>query len=79
VAGNIYVHLLPALALVLALLARTMQPWPLARLQYYENILAILLCLCGSVIYHTFMANHTNYRHWLLIDVRLCQLPATCF
>lgn len=50
--------------------AGMLQPWPLAKMAFYENITAVLLCFCGSVTYHTFMAHHQEYHRWLLIDVR---------
>lgn len=29
----------------------------------------ILVCLCGSVTYHTLMAHQQKYRSWLAVDV----------
>ena len=69
-AGNILVHLLPALVLLGGLLTQRLPHWELATYAFYENVLPILGCLAGSVTYHTFMANHERYRCWLAIDVR---------
>jgi hypothetical protein len=52
------------------LFSGTLQPWPLAKAIFYENILAMLVCFGGSVAYHTLMAHHQDYHRWLLIDVR---------
>ena len=68
-AGNIHCHLLPALIILGALLSGAMEPWPHAKLAWAENVLPIFVCLCGSVTYHTFMANHQHYRRWILVDV----------
>ena len=68
-AGNIHCHLLPALLLAVAVLSGRLRPWPGAMLAWAENVLPILLCFCGSVTYHTFMANHWHYRRWILVDV----------
>ncbi|CAL8463477.1 g3011 [Coccomyxa elongata] len=67
--GNIHTHLLPALAVLVLLSFRLLQPWPLAKLAFYEHIGAIVLCLGGSVAYHTLMAHHQDYHRWLLMDV----------
>ena len=64
-------HLLPALGILLSLATQRLSAWPLAPLAYYVNVLPILACFAGSVVYHTLMANHKHYRRWLLIDVRL--------
>ena len=69
-------HLLPALGILLSLATQRLSAWPLAPLAYYVNVLPILACFAGSVVYHTLMANHAHYRRWLLIDVRPLKLTA---
>jgi hypothetical protein len=73
--GNILVHLLPALLLIGALLTGNLPQWPLARIAFVETVAPILICLCGSVLYHTLMANHWHYRKYLFVDVRS---PSSC-
>lgn len=51
------------------LLTQAVKPWPEAKLAFFEIVIPIILCLAGSVTYHTFMANHQNYQRWLFIDV----------
>ncbi|KAK9815212.1 hypothetical protein WJX72_000048 [[Myrmecia] bisecta] len=67
--GNIWSHLLPILAVVVSLCAGWLTPWPGAEWEFLQNILPIMLCFLGSVIYHTFMANHAHYKRWLFLDV----------
>ena len=71
-AGNILLHLLPAAALVTALLLGWIQPWPGALHNFIGQVGAILVCLCGSVTYHTLMAHQQKYRIWLAVDVSVC-------
>ena len=51
------------------LLTQTLKPWPEAKLAFFEIVVPIILCLVGSVTYHTMMANHQHYHRWLFIDV----------
>jgi len=44
-------------------------PWPLAGTALLSLLLPVMLCLAGSVIYHTLMANHWNYKTYITIDV----------
>lgn len=67
--GNIWTHLLPLLALLAALLLGWLPAWPGAFQNFYGQLGGILVCLCGSVTYHTLMAHHQNYRTWLAVDV----------
>mmetsp|Transcript_18221 Transcript_18221/g.54829 ORF Transcript_18221/g.54829 Transcript_18221/m.54829 type:complete len:345 (-) Transcript_18221:1785-2819(-) len=67
--GNILSHLLPALLLAGALLTGMLPSWPGYPAAFFANTLPILLCLSGSVVYHTFMADHHNYRAWITLDV----------
>ena len=67
--GNIYTHLIPAIIIISALLFQGLKVWPLAQLAFLECVLPMIICLSGSVLYHTFMANHWRYRQYLLIDV----------
>ena len=62
------------------LLTQTVKPWPEAKLAFFEIVIPIILCLAGSVTYHTMMANHQHYHRWLFIDVcRLsCSPSITC-
>ena len=55
----------------MSLATRALTPWPLAPIAFYVNVLPILSCFTGSVIYHTLMAKHVYYRRWLLVDVRM--------
>ncbi len=66
-------HLLPAAALVAALLLGWLQPWPGALHNFIGQVGAILVCLCGSVTYHTLMAHQQKYRVWLAVDVSFCR------
>ena len=75
-AGNIWVHLLPALLLGTAVMSGSLLPWPLARVAFWEAVVPILVCLSGSVLYHTLMANHWHYQKYLFIDVSLLSLLA---
>lgn len=70
-AGNILVHLLPALLTVFLLISGGVRPWKEAKLAFWEAVLPTLLCLAGSVTYHTFMANHQHYYKYLFLDVSL--------
>lgn len=70
--GNIHTHLLPALAVLVQLGFGLLQPWPLAKLAFYEHVGCVVLCLGGSVAYHTLMAHHQDYHRWLLMDVHTC-------
>ena len=55
------------------LLTQAVTPWAEAKLAFFEIVVPIILCLAGSVTYHTMMANHQHYRRWLFIDV--CHPP----
>ena len=44
-------------------------PWPLAGSALLSLLLPVMLCLAGSVTYHTLMANHWNYNVYITIDV----------
>ena len=44
-------------------------PWPLAGTALLSLLLPVMLCLVGSVTYHTLMANHWNYKTYITIDV----------
>lgn len=55
----------------MSLATRVLTPWPLAPIAFYVNVLPILACFTGSVVYHTLMAKHVHYRRWLLVDVRM--------
>ena len=55
----------------MSLATRALTPWPLAPIAFYVNVLPILACFTGSVVYHTLMAKHVHYRCWLLVDVRM--------
>lgn len=44
-------------------------PWPLAGSALLSLLLPVMLCLAGSVTYHTLMANHWNYNLYITIDV----------
>ena len=44
-------------------------PWPLAGSALLSLLLPVMLCLAGSVTYHTLMANHWNYSVYITIDV----------
>lgn len=68
-AGNIWTHLLPLLVLSAALLLGWLPAWPGALQNFLGQLGGILVCLCGSVTYHTLMARHQNYRTWLAVDV----------
>jgi hypothetical protein len=75
-------HLLPAAALVAALLLGWLQPWPGALHNFIGQVGGILVCLCGSVTYHTLMAHQQKYRTWLAVDVscglKHCFAKAAC-
>lgn len=68
-AGNIWAHLLPLLSGVAVVVLGTGAPFdgPLLLSLFWP----VLLCLTGSVIYHTFMANHWNYKTYITLDVSL--------
>lgn len=68
-AGNILTHLLPALALAAAVMSGWLRVWPGYAANFFGNVGPILVCLVGSVVYHTFMAHHQKYRTWLALDV----------
>ena len=70
-AGNIWIHLTPALFIIAALLSGTVRAWPKAQLAFWEAVIPTYLCLMGSVVYHTFMADHWNYYKYLSLDVSL--------
>eukprot|EP00884_Botryococcus_braunii_P010567 jgi/Botrbrau1/19511/Bobra.0035s0011.1 len=67
--GNIWSHLLAAAIILGLLISQNLKPWEQARWEFYGNIIPILICFCGSVLYHSLMANHTRYRTWLMLDV----------
>lgn len=67
--GNIWVHLSLLLALTAIVLAGSVAPWPLAGSALLSLLLPVMLCLSGSVTYHTLMANHWNYHVYITIDV----------
>ncbi|KAK9807384.1 hypothetical protein WJX73_010328 [Symbiochloris irregularis] len=67
--GNIWAHFVPLLCILISLLSRTLRPWPTAQWAFYENVAPIALVFGASVLYHTFMAHHTTYRKWLLLDM----------
>lgn len=68
-AGNIWAHLLPLLVGIVAVAAGTASAWPFEGYLLLSLFLPVLLCLTGSVIYHTFMANHWNYKAYITLDV----------
>ena len=69
-AGNILSHLLPAVLLLLVILTGVLPAWPGYPAEFFGNIGPILVCLCASVVYHTFMAHHKHYMTWITLDVR---------
>lgn len=74
-AGNIWAHLLPILAILLALYFNVLRMWPKAPVAFLENLVPILLCLSGSVMYHSMMAHHWHYKKFLACDVSTCIQP----
>lgn len=74
-AGNIWAHLLPILAILLALYFNALRMWPKAPVAFLENLVPILLCLSGSVMYHSMMAHHWHYKKFLACDVSTCIQP----
>lgn len=77
-AGNIHAHLMPAVLLTCLLFSGALHPWPGAQLAFLDTVIPCLLCLLGSVCYHTMMANHWNYHRYLLIDVGLACFLNSC-
>lgn len=69
VTGNIWAHLLPLLFGIVVVVVSTASGWPHAGSLLFSLLLPVLLCLTGSVIYHTFMANHWNYKTYITLDV----------
>lgn len=67
--GNILTHLIPVGALGISIVTGILPGWPSYAAAFYGNVVPIMLCLGGSVIYHTFMANHPNYRAWITLDI----------
>lgn len=67
--GNIFSHLIPVTILVVAVITGALPAWSAYPAAFYGNVVPIVLCLCGSVMYHTFMANHPNYKAWIILDV----------
>lgn len=68
-AGNIWVHLALLLACMSTVAIGSVAPWPLAGTALFSLLLPVMLCLAGSVTYHTLMANHWNYKTYITIDV----------
>lgn len=67
--GNIWSHILP-LAVGLILVGSGWLPyWEAARREFAWSVMSILLCLLGSVLYHTFLGHHVHSRNWLVVDV----------
>ena len=54
----------------MALLTGWLEVWPGQELEFARNLVPIMLCMAGSVTYHTLMANHERYHTWITIDVR---------
>ena len=48
--------------------------WPGALHNFVGQVGGILVCLLGSVTYHTLMAHHQKYKVWLAVDVSACPL-----
>ncbi|DBA84039.1 hypothetical protein WJX77_000100 [Trebouxia sp. C0004] len=67
--GNIWVHLALLLGCMSTVAVGMIAPWPLAGTALLSLLLPVMLCLAGSVIYHTLMANHWNYKTYISIDV----------
>jgi predicted membrane channel-forming protein YqfA (hemolysin III family) len=67
--GNVLVHLIPVLLTLCGLALGLLKPWPAATTAFWETVIPILLCLTGSVVYHTCMADHKNYKRYLFTDV----------
>ncbi|KAL0028704.1 hypothetical protein WJX79_000808 [Trebouxia sp. C0005] len=67
--GNIWVHLALLLGCMSCAACGMIAPWPLAGTALLSLLLPVMLCLTGSVIYHTLMANHWNYKTYITIDV----------
>ena len=68
-AGNIWVHLATLLACMAVIAAGMFMPLPLAGSALLSLLLPVMLCLAGSVSYHTLMANHWNYKLYITMDV----------
>ena len=62
-------HLSLLLALTAIVMAGMVAPWSLAGSALLSLLLPVMLCLAGSVTYHTLMANHWNYSVYITIDV----------
>ena len=62
-------HLTLLLVLAAIVMAGMVAPWPLAGSALLSLLLPVMLCLAGSVTYHTLMANHWNYNVYITIDV----------
>ena len=75
-------HLSLLLALAAIVMAGMVAPWPLAGSALLSLLLPVMLCLAGSVTYHTLMANHWNYNMYITIDVgyimHAVHLACTC-
>lgn len=62
-------HLSLLLTLSAIVMVGMVAPWPLAGSALLSLLLPVMLCLAGSVTYHTLMANHWNYNVYITIDV----------
>ena len=68
-AGNIWIHLLPLLAIVGGIATSWLPVWPGRPWEFFQNIAPIAICYLGSVTYHTMMAYHQKYKTWITLDV----------
>ena len=59
----------------MALYFNALPVWPKAPIAFLENLVPILLCLSGSVMYHSMMAHHWHYKKFLACDVSTCTQP----
>lgn len=67
--GNILSHLGPMVILLVGIATGMLPAWSAHPVAFYGNVVPIVVCLWGSVMYHTFMANHPKYRTWITLDV----------
>eukprot|EP00803_Ostreobium_quekettii_P003966 evm.model.scf_484.3 EVM.evm.TU.scf_484.3 scf_484:48769-49758(-) len=67
--GNIWTHLLPAVALAMVALGGLERPWAHAGVAYAVTTGSIVGCFVLSVCYHCFMGCHRDYKTWLTLDV----------
>lgn len=58
--------------------ANAFSPGPVEGPMMLTLFLPVLLCLAGSVTYHTFMANHWNYKRYITLDVSICLYTIKC-